>query len=1475
MFRMNCVRQWLVSMLGACSQAPHGVSRNRRRKSLGTGELLEYREMLSAIVVTSLADNTTQDGLVTLREAIAAANGNIPVDGSIAGSGADVISFAPDLNGMILLNLGEMEIVESLTITGNGAQNTIIDGNNASRIFSVSYGDTTFEKLTLTHGKTTINGPFNGGGGGGAIRSTSTGTLTVSQSTISGNSTTADFSGGGAIMIRSFNGELTIRQSTFSGNSTSGNGASGGAIYVFNPATISDSTFSENSTGGFSNSGGAIFAGNTLTVVQSKFSGNSTAADGGRGGAIYANGRELTVSKSTFSGNSTLGLSGKGGAIFGLNAPVTVSQSTLSGNSTAGAEAAGGSIATLGGKVTVIQSTLSGNTTLGTQSPGGAIYTWDGDVMVNQSTLTENHATKSQGGGIFSKSSQIAMQNSIVATNTDDGTAPDIRKAQVRPFYVYHSLIGQNSGTENLATVGSVPNASGNFFGSKDIPINPQLGPLANNGGPVFTHLLLAGSLAINSGNNSLGVDAQNIALTTDQRGESYPRIVGTTVDLGAVEFTEIPSLVVTTSSDIEEKSDGLTSLREAIGFGNSKVGADTITFGNGDAISGGTNFTDSATDTILLASGQLTISKTLTITGLSATKMIIDGGNAARIFDITSGDTTLEKLTLMRGRATGDGEKGGAIKSISTGTLTLSQSALSGNSTTGGFGSGGAIYSSLGAVKLTQSTLSGNSTTGNEAHGGAIFANSGAVTLSQTTISGNSTAGTNAHGGAVFASNSIILRQSTLTGNHADKGQGGAIYNSSSLIAIQNSIVAGNIDNSVAPDIRRGSGTITVSHTLIGDNAGTDLIEAQAADSSGNFIGSSTGAGIIDPNVGALANNGGPTKTHALLSGSLAIDHGSNSLAIDVTNGNAALVFDQRGTGFNRVIDGDSQDTALVDIGAFEFTGLRLISPNATTFALRPTLMWTAIVGSTSYNIWVNNQSTSTNKYYSSSVSGVSQIVTVDFAIGKYRVWIQPVFVTGPGNWSTPSDIFVLPPVILNTLPKLQLVSRPTISWNALPGAVKYDLWIDNVSTGQSKFVRQDIAGTNYTPPADWALGTYRVWVRGVDKIGNLGAWSAPYEAQILPGPTPIGPLDSTLNHTPTFSWKPVAGANIYDLWVDSLSTGITQVIRRKALTTPTFTPESDLPTGGYRWWVRAVGGSSGGLITGQWSAGWTFTIGGAPTSLTPVASTSDISPTFTWSPVDGANSYELQVDRLDKKQSKVIFKTGLPAHSFTPSTPLAAGTYRVWVRSVSSTGEFSFWTAATEFSVRLAAPSITSPANNSSSSSKVPTFTWNAVDGASRYEIWVDRTDVAHSKIIYQTDLASNSLAASTQLPAGMYRAWVRAVTSTGQFSYWSTPVTFTIAEAARIIDAPDSELQLSGIRKSELTLPIVQVAYEPTWIAARTPTTKSPAGEIASKSVNKQSRPQLNTMLIQNGDDASSDLLDLFMGDFAIHEFHTTPA
>jgi predicted outer membrane repeat protein len=258
----------------------------------------------------------------------------------------------------------------------------------------------------------------------------------------------------------------------------------------------------------------------------------------------------------------------------------------------------------------------------------------------------------------------------------------------------------------------------------------------------------------------------------------------------------------------------------------------------------------------------------------------------------------------------------------------------------------GGAIRVSNGKLRLTASTLTGNTAVGN----GAALNLFGIIgVLSNVTLSGNVAQGS---GGGIYAQTDnpfssplmLDIDNATITGNTADTdnndvGNGGGIFVLSGTANVRNSIIAGNFDtpnNSGAGTVHPNcSGTFaTTQFNLIGRNDGCSGFVNGV---NGNQVG--TAAAPIDPKLdpSGLQNNGGPTKTIALLPGSPAIDKGKNTATDALGN---PILTDQRGTGFVRTIDFPALANASggdgTDIGAFEFTPTATLDIDASVSATR-----------------------------------------------------------------------------------------------------------------------------------------------------------------------------------------------------------------------------------------------------------------------------------------------------------------------------------------------------------------------------------------------------------------------------------------------------------------------------------------------------------------------------------------------------------
>jgi hypothetical protein len=330
------------------------------------------------------------------------------------------------------------------------------------------------------------------------------------------------------------------------------------------------------------------------------------------------------------------------------------------------------------------------------------------------------------------------------------------------------------------------------------------------------------------------------------------------------------------------------------------------------------------------------------------------DGGNGGGIYN--SGTLTMTNCLVIAnaagnaGTTTGVGGRGGSGGGIYSrmGSMTLTNvtvdinicgNVLAGNGGNNAFGgAGGGIFVILGTASLTSCAVGGNQTGttngGLDGYGGGID-NECPTTIMGSTIRDN----TGNAAGAILNKSTLTIMNSTVSGNHTYNNSGSAILNSDSGSSI--TLTNGTITKNSGVGIDAGGGTATIRNSIIANN--NDGGNAAAPDVSGSFnsqgnnlIGKSDGtngftngsngdqvgsvASPLDPRLAPLANNGGSTLTHALLTGSPAIDAGNNSA---VTNPpfTAPPFTDQRG--FNRIADGDGNGTAIVDIGAYELQGI------------------------------------------------------------------------------------------------------------------------------------------------------------------------------------------------------------------------------------------------------------------------------------------------------------------------------------------------------------------------------------------------------------------------------------------------------------------------------------------------------------------------------------------------------------------------
>ena len=435
----------------------------------------------------------------------------------------------------------------SLVVTDSTFARNVSSTGNGGAIANMATGTVTLTNATFSHNAATNAGGILSGGfasfsasgctfdgntavsSGGGMIVDGPGPTTLANATIT-NNTAAAMAGAllGGDTVQVTGGEVSdnVGFSAFGGLFLDGqNGASidgtvirrnsggsgpGGGLFAASTAgnvTVANVEASENSAG----LGGGIYAaagaGNvSLTAVRVLNNGGSS----GPGGGIFVTATgELTIVDSTVSGNVTASLGG--GLYAASTGPMAIQGSTLAENRAAGVTGqGGGAVLSSGVASTLTNTTVSGNVA---DVMGGALYT-SGDLTIRNATLAGNDSP--MGSALFNGGGTLTVVSTIVTGGVTGhcGGAP------------------ATSGGNNIDSDGSCA-----FAGSGDQIADPQLGPLADNGGPTPTHLPVVGSPAVDGGANA-GCPA------TDQRGQTRPTDGngdGTaTCDVGAVEFLDL-----------------------------------------------------------------------------------------------------------------------------------------------------------------------------------------------------------------------------------------------------------------------------------------------------------------------------------------------------------------------------------------------------------------------------------------------------------------------------------------------------------------------------------------------------------------------------------------------------------------------------------------------------------------------------------------------------------------------------------------------------------------------------------------------------------------------------------------------------------------------------------------------------------------------------------------------------------------------
>lgn len=187
-------------------------------------------------------------------------------------------------------------------------------------------------------------------------------------------------------------------------------------------------------------------------------------------------------------------------------------------------------------------------------------------------------------------------------------------------------------------------------------------------------------------------------------------------------------------------------------------------------------------------------------------------------------------------------------------------------------------------------------------------------------------------------------------------------------------------------------------------------------------------------------------------------------------------------------------------------------VSVTSTAFDGTPVLGWSSVPGATQYEVWVDNQTTNTSRVVHSTSVTATSLPLPGLTAGSYRAWVRARDAQGGSYAWTPTFSFEVQRAARVLTPTgTANSSTPLISWTAVSGAARYELWVSNLNTLVRVIHFTDITSTRFQPAANLVPGQYRVWVRAIDGNGVSAAWSTPANftvAQIRSVPSAKSPL-------------------------------------------------------------------------------------------------------------------------------------------------------------------------------------------------------------------------------------------------------------------------------------------------------------------------------------------------------------------------------
>ncbi len=828
---------------------------------------LESRQLLATFVVNTATDSASPvlDGLISLREAVIAANTNSAYGDAPAGSDSemDFIEFSQqfaNVHGTIRLRAGALPITDQVHFNGQAVTVPIsIDARSQSRIFEIdSAGTVQFERLELLNGNAAYGGA-----------------MTIVDSDvrmgISISNSVATDGNGGAVFLSG--GSLSTILSTFTNNVA----VRGGAV-----ALESGSSMDDVSSGFFDNfathgGGGIASFDSTLELTTTTLMRNKTSANGNGGGIL--------VSAGSIESNVLLigkGVAAKGGAISIENGAAAIDSGTVFFENYA--TNGGGGVAISSSSVLFQGSGFEQNITSATGNSGGGGLFVDGssEVVISADTyFTKNRATRGNGGGVFSKSTgTLDLEGRAPISFSDNSAARNgggihlsggTLNSNVVSLEFEGNLAKRNGGAISLVA-GVSAQLENSFFNKNNIA--------GESGRERFG---LGG--AIYSANTDLLITGEFRVLGQAYHAGGSIALLGGTLDIqGPIENAN--DLLDQPQNSSEYQIEGTIIYEPSTGQLVAKAGGGIYAKGAKVSISG-----------VRARAFHGMESERGGVAFFASSQVEIFNSNFAGSAKVGGAiySTNDTNLKIESSVISGSAERGGGVFAA-TGTLTVIEKStvLDGSAKVGAgvFNQGRVVISESNFMANIAKDSSANNTM---SHGGGLYS-SGFAVIEHSALSNNGAD----HGGAIAGPGFLSVTNSLFDANNASGGSGGAISSSADQLNLKNVRFTRN-------HARAGGAVSFAGGTLIGRQLLFGGTAGQAGETAGNFAESDTdgqrGVG------GALRLVGNATAAISASSflGNVASNSGGAIALVGNQSGTPSLMLRDYSSVRDNVVDGVS----------------------------------------------------------------------------------------------------------------------------------------------------------------------------------------------------------------------------------------------------------------------------------------------------------------------------------------------------------------------------------------------------------------------------------------------------------------------------------------------------------------------------------------------------------------------------------------